>query len=426
MANPLEGIDTNLSKKLFGKEIPVDQMTVEQLKAFKKALPEALGEATGHLPGGLAKRTYDQLFSRFTEALDKAEQSAVAGAGKQGAVAKVQGESEVTRQRREAALGRLGTAQETASGAFRGVTDKLGAARDTANKFSTENLQELKDNFSKLNTQDQNALADYLSATDPLMKEIFATAEDPADLQRQLDAYDIQKGAVDKYKSLTDPEVTGKERYMSELARREFEAADRSNRQAVSEQMANRGLRSGGQEIAANQSMQQQLSQDRLLKELGIQAGAVDRSMKALEGYASSSNALGLAAGAIRTADASEREYQDTFKVKERERIAGLAGDRKTASDMTTGNVGGRQERAFTAGEDLNTKNYNRTGDVLDSEWKGAEKDYGMAGDYFNADTGVAGENLETLIGSEGLGVNADIDEEERGIAGLPSGRLRG
>ena len=101
-----------------------------------------------------------------------------------------------------------------------------------------------------------------------------------------------QRQVMEKFKALSDPTVTAKERFLSELARREFESADKSSRDAQSENLAMRGLRSGGLQIAQQQATRQQLAQDRLLKELGIQAQAVDRSMQALGGWGTAANSI--------------------------------------------------------------------------------------------------------------------------------------
>lgn len=122
-----------------------------------------------------------------------------------------------------------------------------------------------------------------------LSEQALALSAIKADLRN---GGDEQREVLEKFKGLSDPEVTAKERFLSELARREFEAGDRSSRAAVSESLANRGLRSGGQQNALTASTRSQLSQDRLLKELGIQAQAVDRSMQALGGWGNAANSL--------------------------------------------------------------------------------------------------------------------------------------
>jgi hypothetical protein len=168
----------------------------------------------------------------------------------------------------------------------------------------------------------------------------------PEDLENQKQALtdirtDLKSGSAgqkevrDKFKSLSDPEVTAKERFLSELARREFESADKSSRDAVSSNLAMRGLRSGGQQIAGQQAAQQQLSQDRLLKELGIQAQAVDRSMEALGGWGTAENsirqgdqnALNMQAGL--TTDMRNASFDEAYK-------RGIGADNASAANQAT------------------------------------------------------------------------------------------
>jgi hypothetical protein len=337
-------------------------------------------------------------------------------------------------------LARLKTAQLEQTKAKHGIAAHQRADADAANKNSRDILAGMGKDFSELNAQDQNALAKYLSETDPMMAEIFARTSDPADIQRQLDAYTEQQGVADKYKSLTDPQVTAKERYMSELARREFEEGDRSSRAATSEALANRGLRSGGQQIAGQQQSMQQLSQDRLLKELGIQAGAVDRSMKAMEGWNTATGNLGLQSAAIRDANDSQRQYEDDFKAKDAERRSKLAGERKDKSDDTTGDITRRDETYANTGLDVEDTVYGRNTGSNKIDWDTANDDYKMAGDYYAGATGTSGRrvqraqsgldsgiatgdrNVSMLADSLGLGINEITDEEEHDLVARHGG----
>jgi hypothetical protein len=82
-----------------------------------------------------------------------------------------------------------------------------------------------------------------------------------------------------------DPEVTAKEQFLMEQARVQEEMDRRSAMDAALRDLEFRGARSGGAEIAALTGAQQITSQNRMLQDLGTQAGAVDRSMQAMEGY---------------------------------------------------------------------------------------------------------------------------------------------
>lgn len=101
-----------------------------------------------------------------------------------------------------------------------------------------------------------------------------------------------QREVLEKYKALSDPNITAQERYLAEIARRSFEAQDRGSREAVLSDQAARGVRSGASEIASSLANQERFGQDRTLSELGLQANAVGRSMQALGGWQQSADSL--------------------------------------------------------------------------------------------------------------------------------------
>lgn len=163
-------------------------------------------------------------------------------------------------------------------------------------------------------TADQASLtrADYQTATQTMadyqeaqlyLAQLHQYASDPADIAAQQDVVDRlkedldsgskdQREVMEKYKALSDPTATAQERYLAEIARRSFESQDRSNREAVQQDLAMRGLRSGGAEIAGNQAAQERLGQDRTLAELGLQANAIGRSMQAMGGWQQSADSI--------------------------------------------------------------------------------------------------------------------------------------
>ena len=266
---------------------------------------------------------------------------------------------------------------------YQGIAGNVRNDATAANARSNDLYTQLVGQQNALNQQDQAGYDRYMQETNPLMTRLSARGSNPADIARQMDAYNVASGisggsldyqaaqyasnpadiarqeqmyqalygvgqgsldytaeqwrsnpadvraqqaalqratgiadgsldyesqaaqafadprdlaeqreARDKYKSLSDPSVTAQERFLAEMARRKFETDDRSSRQAVSESLAARGLRSGGQQIAMQQSARQQIAQDRVLAELGMQANAVGRSMQALEGYGGMSTAM--------------------------------------------------------------------------------------------------------------------------------------
>jgi hypothetical protein len=126
---------------------------------------------------------------------------------------------------------------------------------------------------------------------------------DPQDLANQRKALsDIQADvaggnkeqleALNLIKGRTGVTATAEERFLAEQARRSFESQDRSNREAVLQDLSMRGLRSGGAEIASALANQERLGQDRTLAELGLQANAMQRAQAYTGMQADQSNAM--------------------------------------------------------------------------------------------------------------------------------------
>ena len=93
-----------------------------------------------------------------------------------------------------------------------------------------------------------------------------------------------QNQALRELSGLTKPEVTAQERFLEMRSRLQEEQSRKAAQDAALQNLQRRGIRSGGAEVAALQGAQQQTSQNRLLQDLGTQAGAVDRSMQAIKG----------------------------------------------------------------------------------------------------------------------------------------------
>jgi hypothetical protein len=124
----------------------------------------------------------------------------------------------------------------------------------------------------------------------------------PNDVAQQQDAINQLKGAIsggewagnmrdvrDKYKSLSDPEITDQERFIMENLRQQSEARMRGNREALSSDLATRGIRSGASEAVGLGMENQETGNERVLTELGAGANAVNRSMQAMQGWAQTS-----------------------------------------------------------------------------------------------------------------------------------------
>lgn len=456
-SNGYSNLKRDTSIKLFGKDIAVGNMSEAQRKAFQAEFNKVA--KTGLDGPGYVDQLNEEIRTSPLPGTRPTDPASAARAGAIRQIGGAVGASVADNNRRMGAyegavtqanitdtnaIGSLTTAQERASGEYRDTAAKVRSTANDYNGLSAALFGGYAQGQGNLNAQDQAALGDYMGATAPLMTRQNARASDPADLQRQMGAYNMamgqaggsldysaaqyasnpgdvarqsqmydqlygvgqgsldynaaqwasdpadvqrqmqgyndlrgigqgsldyqadnwqsnqadidrqlqgwtdlrnagqgsldyhsqasdafanpndlknqyralsdirddlstgsneQRQVMEQYKSLSDPQVTAKERFLSELARREFESGDKSSRDAVSANLAARGMRSGGQQIAQQQAAHQQLSQDRLLKELGIQAQAVDRSMQALGGW-------GTAANSIRSGDQNSLNMQ--------------------------------------------------------------------------------------------------------------------
>lgn len=125
----------------------------------------------------------------------------------------------------------------------------------------------------------------------------------PQDIEEQKKALQGIKGMVnggewsdnlrdvrDKYKGLSNPEITDQERFLMENFRQQSEGQMRSNREALGADLGARGIRSGASEQVGLGMYNQQVGQDRVLTELGASANAVGRSMDAMQGWANTSS----------------------------------------------------------------------------------------------------------------------------------------
>src|SRR5215510_14189893 len=187
---------------------------------------------------------------------------------------------------------RLQKEATTAAAAGRdGIAKQAAAAAGKYNAQAQGLFDDMKKTYGELDASDREAAAKFMGETDPLMQQLKAGGWGD-DVKADAGDLAAQKDVRERYKELSDPNVTAKERLVAEMARRNFEAQDRGNREAVMQDLSQRGLNSGTLQIANNLAAQERLGQERTMAELGLQAGAVDRSMQGLAGYAGQANQL--------------------------------------------------------------------------------------------------------------------------------------
>lgn len=238
-----------------------------------------------------------------------------------------------------------------------------------------------------LDQSDLDELARYKSQIPGLRDQIAGL--EWKDVKSGGPGYEAQLDALNKLKGLTTPEMTAQERFLMEQGRRQQEQQERSSRDAVMQDLAARGMRSAGAELTNMLGARQQTSQNRVMSNLGAQANAVDRSMRALEGY-------GTTAGQMRTADDAIAMFNGQQGQLAREEMQKrYQGLNKEEADMTTGvNKGVGERRHQTWGEEkgvANARNMNALSkDQLWDRWFGnqdqyVDKAYGRTKDSANA-----------------------------------------
>jgi len=208
----------------------------------------------------------------------------------------------------------LGVYNQRANDLYNTQVPMLTASQWSSNPQDLANQNQALGNFNSIyggsldyqaaqaqQTQAKYETAAYINAQQTLAK-LKQYASDPSDVKRQKDAIEQLRGMVDggewhdsladardKYKGLTDPEVTAQERFIMENFRQTREDQERASREGVLANLGARGLRSGAAEQTAMLQSQQELGRQGVLEELGAQANAIGRSQQALEGYANTS-----------------------------------------------------------------------------------------------------------------------------------------
>lgn len=277
-----------------------------------------------------------------------------------------------------------------------------------------------------LNDADRANYMNYLQETNPQMAQLIATASDP-------ELVGNQKDVLNRYKELSTPQVTAQERLIASLARQKFESDDRSNREGVMQQLAGRGLKSGGLVIAGQQAEQERLAQDRMNAELGLQANAVSRGMEGLAGYGQQSNVL-------RNADDAMKQFSDQYRQNEAQRVSQLAlqrnqsGYQETAAE--TGRAGmqwdassqsvrdefGRDQAGYNANTETVNNNYARDQSVFDAGTVTNRDNYGRDESVFNAGTTTNNNNTLRNQNTYTAGTQTVNDNTARNTLGYNAG----
>lgn len=270
-------------------------------------------------------------------------------------------------------------------------SDVARQAAEAALKYNQQQQDiqnKLSGTYAGLNASDLAANQQYQTETNPLMQALQARGYGP-DVLADAEGLGAQRDVMQRYKDLSSPEMTAQERYLGEIARRNFESQDRSNREAVMQDLSQRGLQSGTLQIANNLAAQERLGQDRTLAELGMQANAVGRSMQALQGYGGQANALRSANDAINMFNKEQSQvtqrFQDQYAADEAKRVGELAGKRMQGTIDTNKGIGVRASDESLQGQSATRDQSYRDREGRDAQQAAADVQYKTDTDYNNA-----------------------------------------
>lgn len=221
--------------------------------------------------------------------------------------------------------------------------------------------------------QDQGALRDYMGKNAGLVDQVGNYSWE--DAQSAKEGVDAQNKALSKYESLLDPTATAQEKYLMELGRRKQEQGERSSRDAVMSDLGARGMRGSGMELTNMLGAQEQLGQDRVLSNLGMQANAVDRSMQALQGYGNTAGQMRQYGDIIQMFNAQGNNTAKQWKIEQDAKLAEAAA--KQTRETTEG-VGKHLGEGYDAGTAM-----------LGGKYKAEQDKYGIGRDFIQEGQGA-------------------------------------
>jgi hypothetical protein len=241
----------------------------------------------------------------------------------------------------------------------------LGSIQGNNNQYITDaqaQLDNLRSQFASLNAGDTSAYQNMVDAVNGVqLAPLSLASSNPQDVARQEQAYGMLMGAAGGSLDVTtnpedlaaqqkardllwslgsSPQVTAQEQFLYEQQRLKEEQDRSAAMDAALRNLASRGMLGGGGELGAMLGAQQTTSENRLLGDLGTQAGAVARQMNALNQYQA------LATNMRNESDAVSAGNSDR-------RLSGMNGAANTATSMRNASDAIAQ---FNAGQ---TNNYN-------------------------------------------------------------------
>lgn len=201
-----------------------------------------------------------------------------------------------------------------------------------------------------------------------------------------------QREVYDRFKAISNPEMTAAERALLAQSQRYYATHDKANRDATARDLESRGVMSGAGQIANQQAAQQRLGEERVAGTIGAQATAVERAFAALQG-------MGATADSLRAGDQSALRgasgAADSLRAGNQAAL-GLAG--RAATDLRTGNQNAHQLMQ-------NAANALRAGDLAAAQaFTAAAQEQRAQGFHEEYSRGVAADNASANNQSTRLG----------------------
>ena len=200
----------------------------------------------------------------------------------------------------------LGIYNQRANDLYNTSVPMLSASQWSSNPQDIANQQQALGQFGDIygGSLDYQAAQAQAAQAQAVMAQLYQYASDPSDVNRQKQAIEQLgglinggewnenlRGVTQKYKDLSNPEITAQEKFILENFKQRREDLERNNREAVMSNLAARGMRSGAAEQTAMLNSQQEMGRQSVLNDLGAQANAIGRSQQAMAGWSQASQA---------------------------------------------------------------------------------------------------------------------------------------
>lgn len=240
------------------------------------------------------------------------------------------------------------------------------------------------------------------------------------DVQRDPALLARQNEALDQYDQWRNPELTAQERFMQEQMRLEQEQSEKASRDAVYQNLADRGMGGSGLELANMQLGSQQNSQNRLLGDLGAQANAIQRAGAALAGY-------GQLSGAMQDQFLSNQHANVDTRMQG---LAGLGQENQFWGSLDNSRQQGNMDRRTAGVAGLSQENQFYSALDMDRMQSNANRSMGALGLYTDAAGQLRSQTFDEaykrgLAGDQAAMFNANLQLQASGMSADQANQIR-